>query len=132
MSKATLYILESTMSFLRKLLTGHHDNSHGERSHSTGHRQKKHHASTHEYGNENYEVVRERHTDVSKPTGNTSFLPSSQLETNCSKCGGMIRGTDLFCPQCGEKQSLSECGSCGSTIKVGDRFCGQCGQPTLR
>ena len=51
--------------------------------------------------------------------------------TKCAKCGAMLPQNAKFCPECGEKATVSssdtvECPNCGKTVLKG-KFCPECG-----
>lgn len=50
-----------------------------------------------------------------------------EKQSVCIKCGAKLKSGAKFCPECGEKQTLS-CPKCGATITAKDKFCVECGQ----
>ena len=55
----------------------------------------------------------------------TENKPKEKQEV-CVKCGAKLKSGAKFCPECGEKQSLS-CPICGANIGAKDKFCPECG-----
>ena len=49
----------------------------------------------------------------------------------CVKCGAKIKKGAKFCPECGEKQSLS-CPKCGASITPNTKFCPECGENLIK
>lgn len=52
--------------------------------------------------------------------------PAAPAGKKCSSCGADVPNGMKFCPECGNKMTLS-CPSCGAEIAPGAKFCGSCG-----
>lgn len=49
---------------------------------------------------------------------------------NCPKCNAKIKAGSKFCPECGEKITVTKkCAKCGADIKSSAKFCSECGAP---
>lgn len=64
----------------------------------------------------------------------SQFQPQAQAQPQpqgkpCIKCGQPIPQGQVFCGQCGTKQSQGACPKCGTAPVAGSKFCGQCGTP---
>lgn len=127
------------MSFLKKLLTGHHGSSHHGNVTSSDHHGNSHDknrtSSGHHKGSNSHYDNSHSHPEIineNKASNSGGFLPNIVLSTRCTGCGGDVRAGDIFCSHCGIKISPIICQNCGSDIKPGNKFCSQCGANTSK
>ena len=62
---------------------------------------------------------------------NTSNKTQNEAKIKCNKCGNILKASEKFCPECGERVG-NYCIACGARLsKAGQKFCPECGAPQI-
>lgn len=62
---------------------------------------------------------------------NTSNKTQNEAKIKCNKCGNILKASEKFCPECGERVG-NFCIACGARLsKAGQKFCPECGAPQI-